>query len=220
MKSTVKTAVTIGIAITIAFACLVLVYFAVTYFAVDSTVNYHVKTGSLSVKFERTYVDEHVLNSDGIIEHNTSSAVVNLNDDSKSIFNISNAAPQVQSTATLKVTNTGDVRTNYQITLLNLVVQNSEDRALADQICVYVYNSYGYELQHFILSTVLDTPTKSIVLNVGTGVILAGNQSDTFKVKAVFLDDEEYPGIDNNLAQGGKLSFDLQVYAEQYYDGK
>lgn len=89
-------------------------------------------------------------------------------------------------------------------------------QALSEQITVTVYNIVGSERTQVASFHLSEYEEKG--QNISLGKLNASEEENTsssayFAVHVSF--DTEVTGDDGNLAQGGDVSFDLRVYAEQ-----
>lgn len=139
----------------------------------------------------------------------------------ENLFNITNAVPKMYQKATVELTNNGTVAFTYQIKLVDLnlsVGELARNQALSEQILITVEVS-GAEKCEFLLADLADSE------NVfGERTLLPG-KSEKVSITATFLNDADGAALpddlntltpgDNNLAQGGNLSFDITIIATQ-----
>lgn len=212
-KKLSKTFKTVLLALLVSCLCLALVI-AASYalFSESVTVNNHLVAGSLKVGLTRTDYKKYTLVDSGEFALVTDGTDVNLgNTDSQDfmLFEDLAAVPQSWSEVTLLISNGGDVAFDYGIRLLTEGTLTGASASLAQQIQVEVISG--------------ETSVKTFMLSeqpgdIALGSILAGAAAQTITVRATFVDEDtsENDGVtDNNSAQGGTVSFDVQVYAVQ-----
>lgn len=195
--------------------CLGLVLIVGATFALFSdlfTVNNHLKAGKLEVGLERIGYTTCTLGEDGTLTESEDTTEVDLVEDSGVLFQMDTIVPGCWYEAELRVSNNGDVAFGYGVRVLwNETDASEKQLALADQILITV--TQGDKQEQFMLNEAVDVDFDEPVLAESEA---DDDTSQTFTVKAEFIDDTGYDDIDNDEAQDAeKFEFDLQVYATQ-----
>ena len=143
---------------------------------------------------------------------------VDLETDDSSVFDIQGFIPGMWRAAVLRVDNNGTVAFNFDVSIVNVSLNGgtAASQALSEQITVTVYNIVGSERTQVASFHLSEYEEKG--QNISLGKLNASEEENTsssayFAVHVSF--DTEVTGDDGNLAQGGDVSFDLRVYAEQ-----
>lgn len=175
----------------------------------DVTIGNHLTAGKLDVKLERigltkTYLDE----ASGYLTSDSNDEVVDFSGvTTRNVFDVEEdelIVPCSAYSATLKLTNNGDVAFTYEI----IVKLTSESNALAEQLKVYVSEGDGDLVDKGFLSTYASENGSAII---STQSMAKNDVAKVFTVKIEFVNDN---GV-NNAAQSQQASFDLTVNAVQ-----
>ena len=196
-----------------------LVVGTVAIFSDSSSGNVHLAAGRLSVGLYRTEMSGTQLLPDGTVaEMPKETDPVDLETDDSSVFDIQGFIPGMWREAVLRVDNNGTVAFNFDVSIVNLSLNGgtAASQALSEQITVTVYNIVGSERTQVASFHLSEYEKKG--QNISLGKLNASEEENTsssayFAVLVSF--DTEVTGDDGNLAQGGDVSFDLRVYAEQ-----
>lgn len=175
----------------------------------DVSFENHLTAGKLDVKLERisltkTYLDQETgyLTSDSNNETVDFSGITTRN-----VFDVEEdelIVPCSAYSATLKLTNNGDVAFTYEI----IVKLTSQSNELAEQLKVYVSEDDGKLEDKGFLSTYALEDGKAII---ATQSMAKNDAAKVFTVKIEFVNDNDV----NNAAQSQQASFDLMVNAVQ-----
>ena len=193
--------------VAIALSAALIVAGSYALFSDTVTVNTHLQAGTLQAKLERTYWSTTVLNADGYLKTEYKDESSNPKDYSgetnASIFEYIDGkiVPQSTFTATMQLTNGGDVAFGYW---LEIVVTEGADTAFAEQLTVSVETVDGTVTQNLTQGKLIGSESEPLEA-VKTGDV------QTFTVTMTFIDDDTL----NNLAQGQTVKFDLIVHAVQ-----
>lgn len=196
-----------------------LVVGTVAIFSDSSSGNVHLAAGRLSVGLYRTEMSGTELLPDGTVaEMPKETDPVDLEADDSSVFDIQGFIPGMWREAVLRVDNNGTVAFNFDVSIVNVSLNGgtAASQALSEQITVTVYNIVGSERTQVASFHLSEYEEKG--QNISLGKLNASEEENTsssayFAVHVSF--DTEVTGDDGNLAQGGDVSFDLRVYAEQ-----
>lgn len=196
-----------------------LVVGTVAIFSDSSSGNVHLAAGRLSVGLYRTEMSGTQLLPDGTVaEMPKETDPVDLETDDSSVFDIQGFIPGMWREAVLRVDNNGTVAFNFDVSIVNVSLNGgtAASQALSEQITVTVYNIVGSERTQVASFHLSEYEKKG--QNISLGKLNASEEENTsssayFAVLVSF--DTEVTGDDGNLAQGGDVSFDLRVYAEQ-----
>lgn len=196
-----------------------LVVGTVAIFSDSSSGNVHLAAGRLSVGLYRTEMSGTQLLPDGTVaEMPKETDPVDLETDDSSVFDIQGFIPGMWREAVLRVDNNGTVAFNFDVSIVNVSLNGgtAASQALSEQITVTVYNIVGSERTQVASFHLSEYEEKG--QNISLGKLNASEEENTsssayFAVLVSF--DTEVTGDDGNLAQGGDVSFDLRVYAEQ-----
>lgn len=196
-----------------------LVVGTVAIFSDSSSGNVHLAAGRLSVGLYRTEMSGTQLLPDGTVaEMPKETDPVDLEADDSSVFDIQGFIPGMWREAVLRVDNNGTVAFNFDVSIVNVSLNGgtAASQALSEQITVTVYNIVGSERTQVASFHLSEYEEKG--QNISLGKLNASEEENTsssayFAVHVSF--DTEVTGDDGNLAQGGDVSFDLRVYAEQ-----
>ena len=196
-----------------------LVVGTVAIFSDSSSGNVHLAAGRLSVGLYRTEMSGTQLLPDGTVaEMPKETNPVDLETDDSSVFDIQGFIPGMWREAVLRVDNNGTVAFNFDVSIVNVSLNGgtAASQALSEQITVTVYNIVGSERTQVASFHLSEYEEKG--QNISLGKLNASEEENTsssayFAVHVSF--DTEVTGDDGNLAQGGDVSFDLRVYAEQ-----
>ena len=196
-----------------------LVVGTVAIFSDSSSGNVHLAAGRLSVGLYRTEMSGTQLLPDGTVaEMPKETDPVDLETDDSSVFDIQGFIPGMWREAVLRVDNNGTVAFNFDVSIVNVSLNGgtAASQALSEQITVTVYNIVGSERTQVASFHLSGYEEKG--QNISLGKLNASEEENTsssayFAVHVSF--DTEVTGDDGNLAQGGDVSFDLRVYAEQ-----
>ncbi len=196
-----------------------LVVGTVAIFSDSSSGNVHLAAGRLSVGLYRTEMSGTELLPDGTVaEMPKETDPVDLETDDSSVFDIQGFIPGMWREAVLRVDNNGTVAFNFDVSIVNVSLNGgtAASQALSEQITVTVYNIVGSERTQVASFHLSEYEKKG--QNISLGKLNASEEENTsssayFAVLVSF--DTEVTGDDGNLAQGGDVSFDLRVYAEQ-----
>lgn len=196
-----------------------LVVGTVAIFSDSSSGNVHLAAGRLSVGLYRTEMSGTQLLPDGTVaEMPKETDPVDLETDDSSVFDIQGFIPGMWREAVLRVDNNGTVAFNFDVSIVNVSLNGgtAASQALSEQITVTVYNIVGSERTQVASFHLSEYEEKG--QNIPLGKLNASEEENTsssayFAVHVSF--DTEVTGDDGNLAQGGDVSFDLRVYAEQ-----
>ena len=196
-----------------------LVVGTVAIFSDSSSGNVHLAAGRLSVGLYRTEMSGTQLLPDGTVaEMPKETDPVDLETDDSSVFDIQGFIPGMWREAVLRVDNNGTVAFNFDVSIVNVSLNGgtAASQALSEQITVTVYNIVGSERTQVASFHLSEYEKKG--QNISLGKLNASEEENTsssayFAVHVSF--DTEVTGDDGNLAQGGDVSFDLRVYAEQ-----
>lgn len=196
-----------------------LVVGTVAIFSDSSSGNVHLAAGRLSVGLYRTEMSGTELLPDGTVaEMPKETDPVDLEADDSSVFDIQGFIPGMWREAVLRVDNNGTVAFNFDVSIVNVSLNGgtAASQALSEQITVTVYNIVGSERTQVASFHLSEYEEKG--QNISLGKLNASEEENTsssayFAVHVSF--DTEATGDDGNLAQGGDVSFDLRVYAEQ-----
>ena len=164
-----------------------------------------VEAGSLAVIGQVVGYEGERLDSTGVLASYSNSTVTDIDAETAPLFNMTTTVPGAYHQVTIKISNTGDVKFDYSLKITNLVFKNdsAQDNALAEQILITV--SYGDNFaseESFALSDYQANEINLGALNKGA--------NGSFKIRAEFAEGEN-----NNLAEGGGLTFDIVVHCEQ-----
>ncbi len=185
-------------------------------FAETFKVTNHLTAGTLDVTLHRTYLLVGNTNYSGDPE--TDDGVVdftNTNTDQANIFgtdeNTTAICPGAYFEATMKLTNSGDsdVDVNYTIEIVLSVEDETkpENKALLEQMKVTVHKADANNVKGGEYAKQSDTKTVDTKLAIG--------ETAYFIVRVEFVNGNEQNGFNNDLAQNGKISFDMTVNAVQ-----
>ena len=196
-----------------------LVVGTVAIFSDSSSGNVHLAAGRLSVGLYRTEMSGTQLLPDGTVaEMPKETDLVDLETDDSSVFDIQGFIPGMWREAVLRVDNNGTVAFNFDVSIVNVSLNGgtAASQALSEQITVTVYNIVGSERTQVASFHLSEYEEKG--QNISLGKLNASEEENAsssayFAVHVSF--DTEVTGDDGNLAQGGDVSFDLRVYAEQ-----
>ena len=196
-----------------------LVVGTVAIFSDSSSGNVHLAAGRLSVGLYRTEMSGTQLLPDGTVaEMPKETDPVDLETDDSSVFDIQGFIPGMWREAVLRVDNNGTVAFNFDVSIVNVSLNGgtAASQALSEQITVTVYNIVGSERTQVASFHLSEYEKKG--QNISLGKLNASEEENTsssayFAVLVSF--DTEVTGDDGNLAQGGDVSFDLRVDAEQ-----
>ena len=196
-----------------------LVVGTVAIFSDSSSGNVHLAAGRLSVGLYRTEMSGTQLLPDGTVaEMPKETDPVDLETDDSSVFDIQGFIPGMWREAVLRVDNNGTVAFNFDVSIVNVSLNGgtAASQALSEQITVTVYNIVGSERTQVASFHLSEYEEKG--QNISLGKLNASEEENTsssayFAVHVSF--DTDVTGADGNLAQGGDVSFDLRVYAEQ-----
>lgn len=194
--------------VTILIGVMVLVGGTFALFSDTVTVNNHLEAGSLKVGLKRTNYQQHVLDENGKMHEMSDNTIVDLLDTKDKVFNITNAVPTSWYSATIEVSNLGDIAFDYGVRILWNEVGSATEKQIkfAEQIMITVSETNGAQIKEFKLVNYDGN-------DIEIGTISKKSDStatQSFIVKAEFLNTP-----DNNETQLITLDFDLQVYALQ-----
>ena len=196
-----------------------LVVGTVAIFSDSSSGNVHLAAGIDIRIVYRTEMSGTELLPDGTVaEMPKETDPVDLETDDSSVFDIQGFIPGMWREAVLRVDNNGTVAFNFDVSIVNVSLNGgtAASQALSEQITVTVYNIVGSERTQVASFHLSEYEEKG--QNISLGKLNASEEENTsssayFAVHVSF--DTEVTGDDGNLAQGGDVSFDLRVYAEQ-----
>ena len=132
------------------------------------------------------------------------------------IFDISDAIPTMSQTATIAISNDGQIAIDCEIRICDLLVDTTKpaDVALSNQILITITS--GSSTKEFRLSASDAADSFLRIENIAPGA------EKTFSVTALYLDDQVVNNdgdhtndIDNADAVGGNVSFDITIIAYQ-----
>lgn len=219
MRFSKTKAVVLSAAVTL--LCLVaLVVGTVAIFSDSADTNVHLQAGTLAATFERTRLSGSVLNEDGTVGTMTPEETpIDLSESTDPVFAVADFIPGMWREAEFRITNGGDIAFDCSLEFGSLTLQGASGSAqgeasesLSEQLIVTVYNGTGddrAQLTTFRLSALDSQPE----IELGSLVAPAqGASSEMYFTVRVEFD----MGTDvDNSAQGGDLTFDLTLYAEQ-----
>ena len=183
------------------------------------SVGNHLEAGELNITLLRTYLKYNVLNELGVLEEIVDDTVYDFTKETdENAFGLNakgiKIVPGSYFDAKMKVVNDNsdpnsqnysNVAFDYSVEI-KLVKGYNE---LARQMQVVITNHDGES----VTKRLSDVYAEGYVFELGT--LLAGEESQEFSVRVEFLDDSNYAGMDNDLAQGEGLVFDIVVKAVQ-----
>ena len=183
------------------------------------SVGNHLEAGELNITLLRTYLKYNVLNELGVLEEIVDDTVYDFTKETdENAFGLNakgiKIVPGSYFDAKMKIVNDNsdpnsqnysNVAFDYSVEI-KLVKGYNE---LARQMQVVITNHDGES----VTKRLSDVYAQGYVFELGT--LLAGEESQEFSVRVEFLDDSNYAGMDNNLAQGEGLVFDIVVKAVQ-----
>lgn len=183
------------------------------------SVGNHLEAGELNITLLRTYLKYNVLNELGVLEEIVDDTVYDFTKETdENAFGLNakgiKIVPGSYFDAKMKIVNDNsdpnsqnysNVAFDYSVEI-KLVKGYNE---LARQMQVVITNHDGES----VTKRLSDVYAEGYVFELGT--LLAGEESQEFSVRVEFLDDSNYAGIDNDLAQGEGLVFDIVVKAVQ-----
>ena len=165
-------------------------------FTSTQEVNNHLQAGNMEVTLD-------------MIEKDGATVNVDLTEDASKIFDMTDALPGEFSTAKIVVGNNGDAPFVFDVKIINVALgtDTTASTALMEQVEIAFYEADGTTLiKSFMLDEAGDAAN---VVEFNTA--LYNSQSKTIVIKATFTLD-----ADNNTAQNGDVTFDVQVAATQY----
>lgn len=191
-------------------------------FTDNFSVRNHLEAGKLNITLQRTYLEYNVLNELGVLEVIVDDTLYDFTKETnENVFGLDakgiKIVPGSYFDAKMKVVNDNsdpnsqnysNVAFNYSVEIK--LVKGYND--LARQMQVVVTSHDGVS----VTKRLSDVYSEGYVFELGT--LLAGEESQEFSVRVEFLDDLNYAGMDNDLAQGEGLVFDLVVKAVQATD--
>lgn len=191
--------------------CAVLVVGGTYSFFSDSvTVGNHLQAGTLKLELWRTSLTKVTLNTEtGLLTEETDAAATDFTRRTdKNLFGQTSEeklVPGASYDATLSLRNTGSIAFDYtvQITLLT----DESDTVLAQQLALTVDGKACGRLSDYLAGS--DTA------RILSGSMTKDTPDTEFRVKITFIDDGADAVVDNDLAQGKRVSFDLSVVATQ-----
>lgn len=135
---------------------------------------------------------------------------VDLEEEDKSLFVVSNAVPGITQSAVIEIVNNGTVAFDYDFSIIDLKYGENEtaSMALAEQIKVVVANEEV--TVEFYLSEYAEKGA-----SIELGSMFEKGEVDEFTVSLEFLNLPE----DQSESQGGYVEFDIQVKAMQVTRG-
>ncbi len=172
----------------------------------DANANNHLNSSTFRIGLTRTSYKECVLDeSTGLLTQRADDEKIDLLKDPSEIFRIENAVPTCWYEATIEISNLGDIALDYGALIIwtNKSSATEKDKALASQIKITISGGSLTAPVEFMLDQCAQNRTS-------IGSILKGEEPESFKIKAEFIDSE-----DNNLAMDASLLFDVQVFATQ-----
>ena len=183
------------------------------------SVGNHLEAGELNITLLRTYLKYNVLNELGVLEEIVNDTVYDFTKETdENAFGLNakgiKIVPGSYFDAKMKIVNDNsdpnsqnysNVAFDYSVEI-KLVKGYNE---LARQMQVVITNHDGES----VTKRLSDVYAEGYVFELGT--LLAGEESQEFSVRVEFLDDSNYAGMDNDLAQGEGLVFDIVVKAVQ-----
>ena len=183
------------------------------------SVGNHLEAGELNITLLRTYLKYNVLNELGVLEEIVDDTVYDFTKETdENAFGLNakgiKIVPGSYFDAKMKIVNDNsdpnsqnysNVAFDYSVEI-KLVKGYNE---LARQMQVVITNHDGES----VTKRLSDVYAEGYVFELGT--LLAGEESQDFSVRVEFLDDSNYAGMDNDLAQGEGLVFDIVVKAVQ-----
>lgn len=183
------------------------------------SVGNHLEAGELNITLLRTYLKYNVLNELGVLEEIVDDTVYDFTKETdENAFGLNakgiKIVPGSYFDAKMKIVNDNsdpnsqnysNVAFDYSVEI-KLVKGYNE---LARQMQVVITNHDGES----VTKRLSDVYAEGYVFELGT--LLAGEESQEFSVRVEFLDDSNYAGMDNDLAQGEGLVFDIVVKAVQ-----
>ncbi len=183
------------------------------------SVGNHLEAGELNITLLRTYLKYNVLNELGVLEEIVDDTVYDFTKETdENAFGLNakgiKIVPGSYFDAKMKIVNDNsdpnsqnysNVAFDYSVEI-KLVKGYNE---LARQMQVVITNHDGES----VTKRLSDVYAQGYVFELGT--LLAGEESQEFSVRVEFLDDSNYAGMDNDLAQGEGLVFDIVVKAVQ-----
>lgn len=173
------------------------------------TLGTHLEAGNLDITLKRINLDTKMLGEDGFLHDLSSRRVVDFtNPTRENVFDIHEdhlVVPCSSYTATMKIENHSSVAFKYWVE----IVHGTGDEALLSQIQIRVEDSDGNYTEHR-LSKGSTLGSEAYPID-----ILAVDESDTFKISILFVDDRVDTSITNNHAMNQNLHFDVKVHAVQ-----
>lgn len=183
------------------------------------SVGNHLEAGELNITLLRTHLKYNVLNELGVLEEIVDDTVYDFTKETdENAFGLNakgiKIVPGSYFDAKMKIVNDNsdpnsqnysNVAFDYSVEI-KLVKGYNE---LARQMQVVITNHDGES----VTKRLSDVYAQGYVFELGT--LLAGEESQEFSVRVEFLDDSNYAGMDNDLAQGEGLVFDIVVKAVQ-----
>ena len=186
------------------------------------SVGNHLEAGKLNITLLRTHLKYNVLNELGVLEEIENDTVYDFTKETdENAFGLNakgiKIVPGSYFDATMKIVNdNSDPNSqNYSNVAFDYSVEIKLVRGynnLARQMQVVVTNHEGVS----VTKRLSDVYSEGYAFELGT--LLAGEESQEFSIRVEFLDDSDYAGMDNNLAQGEGLVFDIVVKAVQSTD--
>ena len=180
----------------------------------------HLVAGDLNISLQRTYLEYKSIDEKGVHTTKVDDTIFDFSDaTTDNIFGLHagdlRIAPGSYFEAKMRILN--DNRSNAQyysnvaFTYSVEIVLVNGSHYFADQMQVTVTDHNG-------VSTTMRLDEVANGRSFEVGKLLAGEVGQDFTVRVEFLDDVDYPEMNNNLVQGEELVFDLVVTAVQATD--
>ena len=178
----------------------------------------HLQAGKLNVTLLRTYLEYKVIDLHGdhrVFYDDSQYDFTGMTDNNMFGMNTQEIriAPGSYFDAKLKILNDNSEGSNFYSNVaftysIEIVFLSGHDNNLAEQLQVTVTNHYG-ETSTMMLADVTNGHKFQV------GMLLPGEGGHDFQIRVDFLDDVWNSDLENNLAQGEGLVFDLVVTAVQ-----
>ena len=158
------------------------------------------------VEFSGTESSDGYAKAFQTVTRDDESTYVDLEEEDKNLFVISNAVPGISQTAVIEIVNNGTVAYDYSFSIVDLKYGEDEAAsiALTEQIKVVVAND-EVEVE-FYLSEYAEKGD-----SIPLGSMFEKGEVDEFTVSIEFLNLDQ----DQSSSQGGYVEFDIQVKAIQ-----
>lgn len=190
-------------------------------FTENISVENHLKAGNLDVQLTRTKLEYAILDGDGYLKETTVTDPLDLTGiTEENVFGLKSSenlvVPGSYFDAELTITNAGNVAIEYDVKLVILSEDVTED--LADQLLVTVkrLGADGTTFTEVVSKKLKEMTSKDAIFK---GELAAGTATDVFSVRIEFLDDVDTDNTlavgDNNKAMDDTVVFDLFVEAVQ-----